>query len=190
MQDTLANDWRQRMAGRSAVCAVLLAVPVAVAAQISFSAGLDNLPFGVSTLAGGPDAIAPARSTPPAQNLTTLLDDAGAPALAGGGGGDAAGTDPGATTDVSGGPGAVLPTGTGGGPTDTGGPGGPGPGTPTPPTPEPPTGGPVPTPPAPEPPAPAPVPSVPVPDTGGVVDDAVGTVEGATGLQVPGVGGN
>ena len=73
MSDTLANQWRQRMAGRSALCAVLLAVPVAVAAQISFSAGLDNVPFGVSTLAAGPEtsSIGPAGAAAPDQNLAT-----------------------------------------------------------------------------------------------------------------------
>src|SRR5687768_11252990 len=138
MSDTLANQWRQRMAGRSALCAVLLAVPVAVAAQISFSAGLDNLPFGVSTLAAGPEtsSIGPAGATAPAQNLAAAPGaDAAAGATAttvatGGGGG---GATTGITDDVSGG--VVPPTGGG---IDDGGPGGPT-GNPTPPGPTPPT---------------------------------------------------
>jgi hypothetical protein len=54
MQDTLAQDWRKRMAARSTVCAMLLAIPVLTAVLIGFSAGPGGLPFGISSLASGP----------------------------------------------------------------------------------------------------------------------------------------
>ena len=194
MSDTLANQWRQRMAGRSALCAVLLAVPVAVAAQISFSAGLDNVPFGVSTLAAGPEtsSIGPAGAAAPDQNLATPLDDAAAAtataAVTTGGGGP--GTTLGGTDDVSGG---VLPPGSGDGSQNTGdGDGGPGGTGPEPPSPAPtPTPTPVPTPPAPAPEPPAappvqPVPNVTVPDIGNVVDSVTDPVDQATGGLVGG----
>ena len=195
MSDTLANQWRQRMAGRSALCAVLLAVPVAVAAQISFSAGLDNVPFGVSTLAAGPEtsSIGAAGATAPSQNLATPVDGTGAAAdaatsAAGTGGGP--GTTVSGTTDVSGG--FVPPTspgGTGGpGPGD-GGPNGPGSPSPTPPGPSPPTTPPAPTPDPPAtPPAPQPVPGVNVPDVGGIAEQVTDPVDQATGGLVPGGG--
>jgi hypothetical protein len=197
MSDTLVNDWRQRMAGRSALCAVLLAVPVAVAAQISFSAGLDSVPFGVSTFAAGPDtsSIGRAGSVAPSQNLSTLLNDtsvaAGAAAGAATGGLSGSATTPGGTSDVSDG-GIIVPgTGGGGNPGDTGG-GGENPGGPSgapPPTPTPPT----PTPPAtPEPPPATPVqPSVPgvtVPDAGGVINSVTDSVGQAPGLLPDGGG--
>lgn len=192
MSDTLANHWRQRMAGRSALCAVLLAVPVAVAAQISFSAGLDNVPFGVSTFAAGPDtsSIGPTGSVAPNQNLSTLLDDTGAAGTAAGAapGGPAAGAPAASgTSDISGG-GVIVPgpgdggenPGPGGGGETPGGPGGP-------PSPEPPAPTPPTTPPtAPEPPAAPPagpsVPGVTVPDVGSVVDSVANPVDQATGL--------
>ena len=194
MSDTLANDWRQRMAGRSALCAVLLAVPVAVAAQISFSAGLDNVPFGVSTLAAGPGttSIGPAGSVAPNQNLSTLLDDtpgtgaASAAAAAAAGGPVDGAPAPSGTGDISGG-GAIVP-GPGGGGETPGGPGGGGE------TPGGPGGTPGPTPPTPpttpEPPAPPPaqpVPGVTVPDVGSVVDSVTAPIDQATGL-LPGGG--
>ena len=185
MSDTLANQWRQRMAGRSALCALLLAVPVAVAAQISFSAGLDNVPFGVSTLAAGPEAssIGPASATAPAQNLASAPAADGAAGgtattvATGGGGGTATTTS--ITDDVSGG---VIPP-TGGGDGDDGGPGtgGPGDGGPTG-GPTPPGPAPAPTPPAPEPPAaPQPIPGVTVPDVGNVVEQVTDPIDQATG---------
>jgi hypothetical protein len=53
IHDTLAGEWRQRMATRGAMAAVLLAVPILVAAAIGFSAG-GGLPFGISSFASGP----------------------------------------------------------------------------------------------------------------------------------------
>lgn len=200
MQDTLANNWRQRMAWRSAACAFLLAVPVAVAAQISFSSGLGNVPFGVSTFAAGPEQSSIGAQAPAArgQNLVTLLDDAGAPgqatagapaggtvASAGTGGGSAPLTgDP--VAQVPGPPSIGDPTGaSGGGPADAGGP--PRDNT-TPPVPPPsppaPSGGS--TPPPSSPPA-GPVPGVSVPDPGGIVESVTDPVGQAAGL-VPGVG--
>jgi len=185
MSDTLANQWRQRMAGRSALCAVLLAVPVAVAAQISFSAGLDNLPFGVSTLAAGPEAgsTSPAGAAAPDQNLATPLDGGATTAAAttaaatGGGGPGSTVSGPG---DVSGG---VVPTAPGGGGEDpgSGGPGGtnPDPPGPTPPPTTPPA--PAPEPPA-TPPVPQPIPGVNVPDLGNVVEQVTDPVGQAAGL--------
>jgi hypothetical protein len=53
IHDTLAQEWRHRMASRGAMAAVLLAVPILVAAAIGFSAG-GGLPFGISSFASGP----------------------------------------------------------------------------------------------------------------------------------------
>lgn len=198
MQDTLADNWRQRMAGRSAVCAVLLAVPVAVAAQISFSAGLDNVPFGVSTFAAGPQtsSIGSSNTATPGQNLTTLLDDAQAAGPAsgagatggdgGGGGSPAGGPAPEGVAGGTGGfdPGAPGDDGSGGGPGD-GGPTGP-PDGPDPPEPVPP----APTAPDPEPPAtpaPQPVPGVNVPDVGAAIDNVTAPI-GQAGELLPGGG--
>jgi hypothetical protein len=54
LHDTLAGEWRRRMASRGIFAAVLLAVPVLMAAAIGFSAG-GGLPFGISSFASGPN---------------------------------------------------------------------------------------------------------------------------------------
>jgi hypothetical protein len=55
LHDTLAQEWRRRMASRGMFSAVLLAVPVLMAAAIGFSAGPGGLPFGISSFANGPN---------------------------------------------------------------------------------------------------------------------------------------
>lgn len=55
MQDTLAHDWRRRMAGRSILVAMLLAVPLLIAALIGFSGGVGGLSFGIGSIATGPE---------------------------------------------------------------------------------------------------------------------------------------
>src|SRR5919198_5975245 len=104
MQDTLAHEWRRRMAARSSLCAMLLAVPVGVAALIGFSAGPGGLPLGISALTSGPTESAigvpsdqgrsgalagiarVASATPLAIPTTTATAAAGAPLGVSGGG--------------------------------------------------------------------------------------------------------
>jgi len=196
MHDTLANNWRQRMAGRSALCAVLLAVPVAVAAQISFSGGLGGVPFGVEALTDGPGAESIGTAPAPAQdqNLTRLLSGDSAAALAAGAQGDGSqstgdgggqilsGSTPETVQDPVGGvdpPAATDPLG-GGGTDPADPPSGPPPGSaPTPPA----DPGPQPSPPSASAidttPAPDPVPDVAVPDPGGVVGGVTQPLENA-----------
>jgi len=197
MHDTLANNWRQRMAGRSALCAVLLAVPVAVAAQISFSGGLGGVPFGVEALTDGPavESIGTAPAPATDQNLTRLLSGDPAAASAAGvqvdgsqstGNGAAQilpGSTPETVQDPVGGidpPSATDPPG-GGGTDPANSPGGPPPpgSAPTPPA----DPGPQPSPPPASPidttPAPDPVPDVAVPDPGGVVGGVTQPLENA-----------
>ena len=79
MQETLAYEWRRRMAARSSLVAMLLAVPVMAAVVIGFSGGVGSLPFGISSLAGGPsaDSVGAQGGVAPALNLTAV---SGAPA--------------------------------------------------------------------------------------------------------------
>ena len=52
MHETLAYEWRKRMAARSAVLAGLLAIPVLVSALIGFSSGLGGLGAGITGFVG------------------------------------------------------------------------------------------------------------------------------------------
>lgn len=139
MQDTLAHEWRRRMAARSSLCAMLLAVPVGVAALIGFSAGPGGLPLGISSLANGPTenaiGVAPsgdrsralsqiARATTAAAVTVPAVSAtgpgaAGPPAAEGGAGGlvDGGGAsnpgDSGAGEAGGGGPGTTAGGGTG-----------------------------------------------------------------------------
>lgn len=55
MRKGLLVQWRRRIATRGLVTALLLAAPVAVAAEIGFSGGIGGLAGGLSTLASGPN---------------------------------------------------------------------------------------------------------------------------------------
>jgi len=68
MQETLAHDWRKRMAARSSVCAMLFAIPVFVTLLIGYSGGLGGLPFGINSLARGPSQESVTVSGQGAQN--------------------------------------------------------------------------------------------------------------------------
>src|SRR3954465_10146094 len=68
--ETLAHDWRRRMATRSVLAAMLLSIPLLAAAVIGFSGGVGSLPFGIAALTGGPGGSAPPAGppAPPPQN--------------------------------------------------------------------------------------------------------------------------
>jgi len=77
LHDTLAQEWRRRMASRGVFSAVLLAVPVLVAAAIGFSAGPGGLPFGISSFANGPNDSSLADGAKQARgNITRLIGSA------------------------------------------------------------------------------------------------------------------
>lgn len=168
MQDTLAHDWRKRMAARSTVCAMLLAVPVLVAALIGFSAGPGGLPFGISSLASGPgqnsigvagrsaqgNSVARLVGTTVTTATTTTPAPPGAGVAGVGAGGDAGGGTAGGGTGTGG--------GTGGGGENRGGSG---------PTRKPPAAPSRPSPPA----------ATNPTDTGGVLDSVADTVNGLLG---------
>jgi hypothetical protein len=52
--DTLAREWRRRMAARSTISALLLSIPVLVAATIGVNAGPGGLVSGFSSFVNGP----------------------------------------------------------------------------------------------------------------------------------------
>jgi hypothetical protein len=86
MQDTLAQDWRKRMAARSTVCAMLLAIPVLTAVVVGFSAGPGGLPFGISALTSGPSPESQSFTIQPgATSLTAAAPSTPAPTAAPGG---------------------------------------------------------------------------------------------------------
>jgi hypothetical protein len=127
MSNGLLAQWNRRIAGRGLVGAALLAVPVAVAAALSFSGGFSGLPGGLSALASGPDTGASA--SPGAQSLNSVLvafsgtpgpatgggtsgagspgGDGGAGEVGGNGGSSGGGT--GGTGDIGGGAGGTIP---------------------------------------------------------------------------------
>jgi hypothetical protein len=121
MQETLAHEWRKRMAARSTVCAMLLAIPVLVVVLIGFNGGLGALPFGISSLATGPSeqsisvngqrpSSAVSRLVASASATTTTV---AAPATTGGGGGQTT-TGGGTGVDTGTGDGTIVTnTGTG-----------------------------------------------------------------------------
>lgn len=117
MSNGLLAQWNRRIAGRGLVGAALLAVPVAVAAALSFSGGFSGLPGGLSALTSGPEAGAGA--SPGAQSLNrVLVAFSGAPApTTGGTGGTGGGGSPGG----GGGAGDVGVGGNGGSPGGGGG---------------------------------------------------------------------
>jgi hypothetical protein len=175
MQETLAHEWRRRMATRSTLVALLLSVPVFAAALIGFSGGIGGLPFGINALATGPEAESPGVSlqqTQPASSIAPVLAPA-ADAVAATAGGDGAGPaagDAGAGTD----PAPVSPVSPGSPGGGGGGGGGNGSGGSTPGAPAPPS-----APQAPQAPAVAvpELPAAPEP-VGSAVEDVTGTVEG------------
>lgn len=61
------------MAARSALVAMLLAIPVFAVLLIGFSGGVGGLSFGISSLASGPTVESVAQGTPPA-DLSGLID--------------------------------------------------------------------------------------------------------------------
>ena len=84
MSNGLLAQWNRRIAGRGLVGAALLAVPVAVAAALSFSGGFSGLPGGLSALTSGPEAGAGA--VPGTRSLNrVLVAFSGTPAPATGG---------------------------------------------------------------------------------------------------------
>ncbi len=56
MRKGLLAEWRRGMASRGSVAALLLAVPVAVAAAIGFEGSLGGLTQGLGSLASGPES--------------------------------------------------------------------------------------------------------------------------------------
>jgi trimeric autotransporter adhesin len=121
MQETLAHDWSRRMAGRSILVAMLLAVPVLMGVVIGFSSGVGGLSFGIGSLASGPENSAATGGGPgAASGLPGLGAVAGAvaaplaatgPGTGGGdGGGPAAVTGPGLPPTVISVPPGIGPT--------------------------------------------------------------------------------
>jgi hypothetical protein len=111
LHDTLAQEWRRRMASRGVFSAVLLAVPVLVAAAIGFSAGPGGLPFGISSFANGPNDPSLADGATQARgNITRLIGSAStatvSPAAAPTSGGASSGRDGGGGGDSAGGGGS------------------------------------------------------------------------------------
>lgn len=176
MPETLAYEWRRRMAARSALCAMLLAIPVGVSALIGFSApgtfslGLDSLLTGPGGEVGAATAQSQGRilsrlaAAPAAVTPGTGLGFTGTTPGPPGGGGE----DP--TT-------AIEPPG----------PPGPVPGDPGPPAPPPNPSGPPSPPDTPDPPAPPPPPDNP-PVNVSPVNDVVGGVGGTVADTLDGPG--
>jgi hypothetical protein len=99
------------MASRGVFSAVLLAVPVLVAAAIGFSAGPGGLPFGISSFANGPNDPSLADSAKNARgNITRLIGSAStatvSPAAAPTSGGASSGRDGGGGGGSTGGGGS------------------------------------------------------------------------------------
>jgi hypothetical protein len=135
LHDTLAQEWRRRMASRGIFAAVLLAVPVLMAAAIGFSAG-GGLPFGISSFASGPnDPPASAAGKHAGDSFNRLIGNSASSAIvsaastpSGGGGGaqnSSGGSSGGGSTGGGGGGHHAAPvatsTGSGGGSTGGGG---------------------------------------------------------------------
>jgi hypothetical protein len=177
VDDTLAGEWQKRMAARSGLVALLLAVPVLVAAVIGFSGGFGALPLGISSLATGPE-----ESTLETSQPTSALDLDGsirtaATSPSDGAGGGAGGSGSGAAGG-SGSPGldpgtsSFVPTSGGGGGGGSGGGGGGG---------APPASDPAPAPPAPASSSPVPPVELPADPTGGAVRGVVDQVNETVG---------
>jgi hypothetical protein len=123
MPKGLLAEWRKGIVSRGLAAALLLAVPVSVAAMIGFEGSIGGLGEGLDSLASGPGTsqASPAADTDPIDAAISALAVPTAPAPGGGqdgsGGGGGDGGD-GAPTPGS--PGGDAPGGGtgGGGPTD------------------------------------------------------------------------
>src|SRR5512134_1687324 len=82
MQETLAHEWRRRMAARSSLVAMLFAVPVFAALAIGFSGGLGTLSFGIGSVESAPGVTTSSGrdGAPSTQNLSGLLAQSARPA--------------------------------------------------------------------------------------------------------------
>ena len=65
----LLSSWRRRIVARGIAGAVLLAVPVAVAAAIGFGTSLSGVAGGLSAVTSGPSAVTASQPTRANKNL-------------------------------------------------------------------------------------------------------------------------
>lgn len=127
MGNGLVAEWQRGLVGRGVAAAILLALPVGVAAVIGFSSSATGLSEGLGSLVSGPDQIPaqPARG----DSLDTAIASVGAPATSAAP--DTTGAGTGAGPDGAGtAPGGGVGGGVGGGGGGAGGGGGPGGATP------------------------------------------------------------
>ena len=118
----LLSSWRRRIVARGIAGAVLLAVPVAVAAAIGFGTSLSGVAGGLSAVTSGPSAVTASQPTRANKNLNhavlALASRSTSPGSvsAGGEGGNGGGGSTGGGGGSTGtGGGSGLSTGTGGG---------------------------------------------------------------------------
>jgi hypothetical protein len=178
-QETLAGEWQKRMAARSGLVALLLAIPVLVAAVIGFSGGLGAFPLGISSLATGPDEAPLEPASQPTRALNLGGGTRTAAASLPGGGPGASGSTAGSSGDgvatISPGSTSFVPTSSGGaGSGSDGGSGGGSPGSSGSPPAAPPSSPSTPS-------QPAPSIQLPVDPTGGAVSGAVNQVNETVG---------
>jgi hypothetical protein len=113
MAKGLLAEWRKGMVSRGLAAALLLAVPVGVAAAIGFEGSIGGLGEGLDSLTSGPGATqaGPGAGTDPIDAaITALATTPGAGGPSGGGNGDGSGgggVDDGGGAPGSGGPGGA-----------------------------------------------------------------------------------
>jgi hypothetical protein len=126
MSNGLLAEWRRGIFARGMAGAVLVAVPVAVAAAIGFGTSLSGLTGGLTELTSGPaDSGSPGPAAAPTDPIDDAIVDLAGPVTGTGGGGGGTG-DQGGGGSIGNEGGDVIqaPTGGGGGGTGGGGGGG------------------------------------------------------------------
>src|SRR5687768_5945812 len=129
MRKGLLAERRRGIVARGAAAALLLALPVGVAAAIGFEGSLGGLSEGLTALASGPDPSQAAEDADggadPIDSAISALASPTGPGSGPGGGAPGAGGGTGPGTESPGGGGGGSPGGAPGAPGAPGGPGGP-----------------------------------------------------------------